>query len=93
MRRISASLRASIATYLSETNAESAPKGWYTARQIEKHTGYSQRGTNLLIIKMVTAGDVEIRKYKIRTGQVIRPVPHYRFNQRALKALGLDKRT
>lgn len=92
MRRISRELRASIAAYLSATDTEKVPPGWHTSKAIEKHTGYSQRGTNLILLKMLAAGDVEVRKFKILTGQVIRPVPHYRFNQRAAKALGLDKR-
>ena len=93
MRRISRELRASIAAYLSATDTEKVPPGWHTCKAIEKLTGYSQRGANMIVLKMLEAGDVEVRKFKIRTGQVIRPVPHYRFNPRAAKALGLDKRT
>jgi len=92
MRRIPSTLRASIAAYLPATDTEKVPPGWHTSKAIEKLTGYSQRGTNLILRKMLSIGDAEVRKFKILTGQVIRPVPHYRFNQRAAKALGLDKR-
>ena len=92
MRRISRELRESIAAYLEATDCENVPPCWLTTKQLERHTGYSQRGVSLILGKIIAAGDAEVRKFKVKAGQVIRPVPHYKFTPRAIAALGLDKR-
>lgn len=93
MKRLSPALRQSINAYISEHVSEKAPKGWYTAKALQKHLNLSQRTVCIILNRIGESGDVIIKKYRTTAGQVIRPVPHYFFKPRAAKALGLDKRT
>ena len=91
MSRLSPKLRDSINAYLAEVGCVTVPKGWYTSSGLTKHLDLSQRAVTIIVNRMTKAGDVEIRKFRVLAGQVLRPVPHYRFSPRAAKALGLDK--
>lgn len=93
MSRLNPKLRESIAAYIAEISVKAPPRGWLTTHDLERHLDLSQRSVSLIIARMVDASDVEVRKFRIKTGQVVRPVPHYKFTPRALKALGLDKQT
>ena len=92
MKRMSPALRASINAYISQHITEPVPKGWHSSKYLQRHLNLSPRMVLILLSRMTEAGDVEIRKFRTTAGQTIRPVPHYRFKQRAAKALGLDKR-
>ncbi len=91
MRRLDPRLRDSINAYLADVGAVKPPKGWHTTMQLTEHLDLSQRSVTILIGRMAAAGDVVVRKFRVQTGQVLRPIPHYFFKPRAAKALGLDK--
>lgn len=54
---------------------EQVPADWHTVRQIAEQTGYSIPHVSHLLRR---SADVETRKFRIRTGERIIPVPHYR---------------
>lgn len=92
MKRLSPELRASINAYISEHVSEKVPSGWHSSRDLQRHLNLSPRMTNIIVNRIIEAGDAEVRKFRTVAGQMIRPVPHYHFKPRAAKALGLDKR-
>lgn len=91
MSRLNRKLRESINSYLAEVGAVTVPKGWHSTVSLARHLDLSSRSVTILLGRMIQAGDVEIRKFRVQSGQVLRPIPHYKFSPRAAKALGLDK--
>jgi response regulator of citrate/malate metabolism len=58
--------------------AEKVPKGYKTTQQIADECGRSRAQTARLLLVGVRNGEVECKNFVITTGQVTRPVPHYR---------------
>ena len=57
---------------------DEVPKDWYTATEIAKQIGRSQPHTSKLLRTGVSDGSVERRDYRIKTGNRLYPVGHYR---------------
>lgn len=54
------------------------PKGFVTMREYATKTGVHLRTANDRMRAMIGAGTAEMRAFRIRVGQQLRPVPHYR---------------
>lgn len=57
---------------------DEVPKGWHTAAEIATQIGRSQPHTSKLLRTGVADGSVERRDYRIRTGNRLYPVGHYK---------------
>ena len=66
---------------------DKVPKGWETSQQIASRPKWpwSLSRTRALLAQLVKSGEVEAHNYRIRTGQRILPVPHYRITAHSLK--------
>ena len=53
------------------------PPGWKTTAQWAKQWKLQHRHTSRILGGAVAAGDVRCKSYRIRTGSIVRPVPHY----------------
>lgn len=60
------------------TTVETPDKGFKTMQQISEEIGKSIPRTCALMGVATKCGNVEMKSFRIKTGQVIRPVPHYR---------------
>lgn len=58
--------------------ADKVPDGWLTAKQIAERTGKACSTIGTQICRAVAEGRCERKDYRIRTGSMTRPVPHYR---------------
>lgn len=54
---------------------EAVPDGWKTAAQWAVEFGKSASTTSRIL---KSSRRVEFRKFRVRSGQVCRPIPHYR---------------
>jgi hypothetical protein len=57
---------------------DTVPPGWFTSRQLAKKLGKSESRMGHVIGQAVAAGRAERQEFRITTGAVTRPVPHYR---------------
>ena len=57
---------------------DAVPDGWLTATQWSDHFGMSAVHTRHRLRGAVLSGKWESQNFRIVTGQVLRPVPHYR---------------
>jgi hypothetical protein len=57
---------------------DKVPAGWFTAKQLAKHTGKAGSTIGTQLCHAVGQGRCERKSFRIRTGQIVRPVPHYR---------------
>jgi hypothetical protein len=57
---------------------DEVPPGWFTARQLAKKLGKSDARTGHMLGQAVQDGRAERQSFRITTGSVTRPVPHYR---------------
>lgn len=57
---------------------EQVPPGWLTAKQIAHKTGKAESTIGTQICRAVAEERCERREFRIRTGSMVRPVPHYR---------------
>lgn len=57
---------------------ETPEPGYFTVLQWAEKVGKSQSQVATLLRRLLAAGKAECRKYRIRTGEKIYPVPHYR---------------
>lgn len=62
----------------SEIVTEEVPPGWLTTKDIAAKLGKGQSTVGAQLGRAVAAGTCERRNFRVRTGSVIRPVPHYR---------------
>lgn len=60
------------------TKEEKIPKGWKTCRQWSEDEGLSMNQTGVYLRKGVERGLMEMQKFAIKHGNMIRKVPHYR---------------
>jgi len=56
---------------------DEVPPGWLTTRQIAKQIGKAESTTGTLLARAVAEGRAERKDYRVTSGQVTRPVPHY----------------
>jgi hypothetical protein len=54
------------------------PPGWHTAREIASRLGQGGSTIGALLCRAVREGRAERQMFRVTTGQVTRPVPHYR---------------
>lgn len=56
------------------------PKDFFTMEQYAKHEGITVRRASQRVKEVMQKypSSVEIKKFRISVGQVVRPVPHYR---------------
>jgi hypothetical protein len=54
------------------------PPGWFTTKQLAERLGKTRPTTARLLSEAVAAGRCEVQKFRLTTGAVTRPVPHYR---------------
>lgn len=59
-------------------SVEEPENGFYTARQLCKMWKIDERTASTRIKRCTEAGLVEIKKFKVKSGMVIRPIPHYK---------------
>ena len=54
------------------------PPGWFTTRQLAEKLNTPLPTMGRLLSESVAAGRCEVEKFRVTTGSVTRPVPHYR---------------
>jgi response regulator of citrate/malate metabolism len=54
------------------------PPGWLTACQVAEKVGRARGTVGALLAAAVREGRAERRSFRITSGSVTRPVPHYR---------------
>jgi hypothetical protein len=57
---------------------DKVPPGWLTLKQISQKLNKAARTTSALLSRAVSEGRAERQDFRITSGQVTRPVPHYR---------------
>lgn len=73
-----ASLLAELAQAIANGGVEQVPAGWQTAQQLADECGKSLPRTSEILRAGMRAGLVEVRTFRIRAGNKVYPVPHYR---------------
>lgn len=63
---------------LANGGVEEVPAGWQTAQQLADECGKSLPRTSEILRAAIRAGLVEVRTFRIRAGNKVYPVPHYR---------------
>ena len=58
--------------------ADEVPDGWLNARQIGEKINRSRQTAARLARLGVEAGRLTMKKFRIRSGQRVLPIPHYR---------------
>ena len=54
------------------------PKGYFTRADLAKAWQISEQQANRKLKKYVESKLIEVKYFKVRSGMVIRPIPHYR---------------
>jgi response regulator of citrate/malate metabolism len=57
---------------------DEVPPGWMTARELAKKLGKADSTMGKLLNRAVVEGRAAKQSFRITSGQVTRPVPHYR---------------
>jgi hypothetical protein len=57
---------------------DTVPPGWLTSRELGAKLGKAGSTIGTLLARAVREGRAERQEFRIRTGSVTRPVPHYR---------------
>lgn len=63
---------------LTNCGIEKPEKGYHTRLEYQNGWGISEKAANIKIRKGLNMGHLKEKMFKIRTGQVVRPVPHYK---------------
>lgn len=58
--------------------ADKVPEGWHTARELAEKLGKANCTITCLLSRAVRKGTAERKMFRICSGQVTRPIPHYR---------------
>ena len=74
--QIEASAWAAVLT--SQQSPDKVPAGWFTAKQIAAKTGKAGSTIGSQLSHAVQQGRCERKSFRILTGGMVRPVPHYR---------------
>lgn len=72
---------ASILAFLKDSITDEVPQGWYTSRELAKMAERSENRTQAKLRDGVLNGTVLMQRFRIKTGTVVRPVPHYRMKK------------
>jgi hypothetical protein len=54
------------------------PPGWFTTRQLAEKLNKALPTMGRLLAEAVADGRCEVQKFRVTTGSVTRPVPHYK---------------
>jgi len=54
------------------------PPGWFTTKQLADKLGKPRPTMTRLLAEAVAAGRCEVQRFRVTTGSVTRPVPHYK---------------
>jgi hypothetical protein len=54
------------------------PPGWFTTKQLADKLGKPRPTMGRLLAEAVGAGRCDVQRFRITTGSVTRPVPHYK---------------
>jgi Fic family protein len=57
---------------------EKPPKGFFTRADLAKAWKISEQQANRKLKKYVDSELIEVKHFKVRSGMVTRPIPHYR---------------
>ena len=57
------------------------PKGFFTRADLAKAWQISEQQANRKLKKYVESELIEVKYFKVRSGMVIRPIPHYRIKK------------
>jgi Fic family protein len=57
---------------------EKPSKGFFTRADLAKAWQISEQQANRKLKKYVDSGLIEVKHFKVRSGMVTRPIPHYR---------------
>lgn len=57
---------------------DKVPPGWHTSRELRQRLGKSESRMHELLRAAVDAGKCERKEYRVISGGVTRPVPHYK---------------
>lgn len=71
-------LAAWCAALASPVVTDTVPPGWLTARELAAKLGKAAPTVGTLLARAVREGRAERQNFRITTGQVTRPVPHYK---------------
>ena len=58
--------------------ADKVPPGWFTAKQIAEKTGKACSTIGTQLCRAVAEGRCERKTFRVQTGEMVRPVPHYK---------------
>lgn len=58
--------------------AEKPAKGFYTSREIQKMWNQSEPIISKKLNKAIKNNLIEMRMYRVKSGMVTRPIPHYK---------------
>lgn len=61
--------------------AERPEKGFYTRRELQKMWNTSEPIISRKISKALKENLLEVRMYRVKSGMVTRPIPHYRIKK------------
>lgn len=87
--KINRQLAQAVTDYLNEFESEKVPNNWHTLVELGERVGVQERQAGNIAKRFVKVGQCEVKNFRIKVGQYIRPVRHYRFSRGARKALGL----
>lgn len=71
-------LLADLAEALRNGGIDTVPEGWQTAQQYAAEARLSLQRCHAILQQGINAGMVETKKFRIKTGERVYPVPHYR---------------
>ena len=54
------------------------PKGFFTRAKYSKAWGVTEQTANRKLKRFVASGLIELKYFKVRSGQVVIPIPHYK---------------
>ena len=57
---------------------DEVPEGWLTAKQIATELGKATATVGALLCRAVSEGRCERKLFRVTSGSVTRPIPHYR---------------
>jgi len=73
-----ADLAAWCAALASPVALDTVPPGWLTAKALAAKLGKALPTVSTLLTRAVAEGRAERQMFRIQSGQVTRPIPHYR---------------
>jgi hypothetical protein len=73
-----ADLSAWCAALASPVALDTVPPNWHTARELATKLGKAGSTIGTLLARAVREGRAERKDFRIQTGAMVRPVPHYK---------------